>query len=56
MVAYLLKNGKTKAAFDLFEQALNIDFEAHKKLFDYQHNLEQNTTLLQIIRSFDKKE
>ena len=54
LAAYLLNFGKQKEAYILFEKALMLDFDSHKKLFDYQPELKINAGLLQLIQSFKK--
>lgn len=54
MVAYLFFDGKKSQALIWLEEALRLDFEAHKKLFDYLPDLKMNNDFVELIELYKK--
>lgn len=53
-VAYLFFDGKKAEAMVQLEEALRLDFEAHKKLFDYLPDLKMNNSFVELIELYKK--
>ena len=55
MAIYLIEAGQFKEAFTYLENALILDFEGHKILFDFFPKLETQKSLYKIIDQFRKE-
>jgi hypothetical protein len=55
MCVYLVEAGKFKEAFTFLENALTLDFEGHKVLFDFFPKLETQKAFFKIIDQFRKE-
>ncbi|MFL2582380.1 MAG: tetratricopeptide repeat protein [Flavobacteriales bacterium] len=47
--AFLLKQGKYQQGYQCFEQALNVDYQSHEKVFNYYPKAKDNQNLLELI-------
>jgi tetratricopeptide (TPR) repeat protein len=52
MAIYLLDSGKVKEAFNYLENALILNFDGHKVLFDFFPNADAQKALYKIINQF----
>ncbi|MCX8491130.1 MAG: hypothetical protein ORN54_08690, partial [Cyclobacteriaceae bacterium] len=55
MAIYLVESGQFKEAFTYLENALILDFEGHKILFEFFPKLETQKALYRIIDQFRKE-
>jgi len=51
---YLLKNKQYKAAYAILEEALTMNYENHKQIFEYDQKLGNDSNLLRIIEMYKK--
>jgi tetratricopeptide (TPR) repeat protein len=56
MVAYLLFEGQKSEALTQLESALQSNYEAHEKLFDYLPDLKNNNQVSELLEIYRKKE
>jgi hypothetical protein len=55
MAVYQIEDGKFKEAFNYLENALILDFEGHRMLFDFFPKPETQKALFKIIDQFRKE-
>jgi tetratricopeptide (TPR) repeat protein len=53
-VVYLIKSSKYKEAFIYLENALTLDFEKHREMFEFFPELETQKALMKIIDQFSQ--
>ena len=49
---YLLRQGRSKEAYSLIENALSIDFTKHTEIFEYMPQLKEDSNLIQLIEVY----
>jgi len=54
MSAYLLEIGQKQEAMNFLQNALLLDYEKHKDLFEYLPQLKDNTSVVDLIESYRK--
>ena len=52
---YLLKSGKTRHAYEVFEKALTLNYDGHRKIFKAFPDLRENQTITDIIEGYRDK-